>query len=297
MTLSKTSFLFPSQQRPQIDLILAWILAAAALAAAAIAIVVCMFLVQESLPAFADVGLTRFFTDTSWFPTTGQFGLGPMMLGTLLATIGAVVLAGPLGLASGIFVHFYVPAKLRFAYRRAMEILAGIPSVVYGFWGLMVVVPIVNNIQAPGASLFAAIIILAMMILPTMAMNADAAIGSVPSSYTMAARALGLNRAGIVTTAILPAAKSRLYTGVILSIGRAIGETLAVMMVCGNIVQVPASIFDPVRTLTANIALEMAYATGSHRAALFVSGLLLLILIVLLVLAAEAVDRRSAHVN
>ena len=130
-----------------------------------------------------------------------------------------------------------------------------------------------------------------------MAMNADAAIGSVPSSYTMAARALGLNRAGIVTTAILPAAKSRLYTGVILSIGRAIGETLAVMMVCGNIVQVPASIFDPVRTLTANIALEMAYATGSHRAALFVSGLLLLILIVLLVLAAEAVDRRSAHVN
>ncbi len=263
----------------------------------AVVVIIGIFLVKESAPAFSDVGFYPFFFDEFWHPTEGAFGMGPMFLGTLLSTAGAVLIAAPLGLISGIFIHFYLPETLKNTYRRAQEILAGIPSVVYGFWGLMVVVPVINEFEAPGASLLAAIIVLAIMILPTMALSADAAISSVPKSYILSAKALGLDRAGIITTAVLPAAKSSLFTGVVLSAGRAIGETMAVLMVCGNIVQFPKSIFDPIRTLTANIALEMAYAVGTHRSSLFVSGLFLLLIIIILVLFAEAASKRGRYAN
>jgi phosphate transport system permease protein len=194
---------------------------------------------------------------------------------------------------SAIFSRFYAPEHLRTAYRRLVELLAGIPSVVYGFWGLVVLVPLIGRLQPPGPSLLAGVIILAIMVLPTIALMADAAIENVPEPYLRAAAALGLSRWGTIRGVVLPAARSGLFTGVILETGRAIGETMAILMVCGNVVQTPDSLFDPIRTLTANIALEMAYAVGDHRAALFVTGLVLMAMIVALVIAAELTARRA----
>jgi len=179
--------------------------------------------------------------------------------------------------------HAYVP--------RMIELLAGIPSVVYGFWGLVVLVPQIAEIQPPGPSLIAGILILTIMILPTIALMADASLANVPQQYLRAAAALGLPRWATIWNVVFPAAKSGLFTGVILETGRAIGETMAILMVCGNVVQIPSSIFDPIRTLTANIALEMAYALGDHRAALFVSGLVLMAMIVALAVSAEWISR------
>jgi phosphate transport system permease protein len=168
-----------------------------------------------------------------------------------------------------------------------IELLAGIPSVVYGLWGLVVLVPLVARWQPPGASLMSAIIILTIMIVPTIALVAGAAIGSLPREYLQAAAALGLSRRRTVTSVVLPAARSGLLTAGLLATGRALGETMAVLMVAGNVVQTPTGLFQPVRTLTANIALEMAYAMGNHRSALFVSGLVLMAMVTVLVALAH----------
>ena len=250
--------------------------------AGAIVLLIVLFLVAEALPVLRHVGITRFFTDESWHPTANLYNLTPMLWGTLLVMTGSVVVATPLGILSAVFSHYYAPSWMRGSYRRMIELLAGIPSVVYGFWGLVVLVPWINRIHPPGLSLLAGIIVLTIMILPTIALMADAALANVPPAYLRGAAALGLSRWGTVRGVVLPAARSGLYTGVILETGRAIGETMAVLMVCGNVVQTPASFFAPMRTLTANIALEMAYATGDHRSALFVSGLCLMGIIVVL---------------
>ena len=278
------------------DTILIWTLRACASIAGAVVLLIGWFVLAEAIPALASIGLTRFFSDPSWHPTQGLYGLAPMLWGTLFATAGAVLLATPLGIAAGVFCNFYAPPPLARVYRRILELLAGIPSVVYGFWGLMVLVPLIGRLHPPGPSLLAGILVLTLMTLPTIALTADAAISSVPDDYRRAAAALGLTRFATVRRVILPVAKSGLLTGVILQVGRALGETMAILMVCGNQVQTPRSVFDPIRTLTANIALEMAYATGSHRGALFVSGLLLLCVIVCLVLVADLVARRRVHV-
>jgi len=174
-------------------------------------------------------------------------------------------------------------------------LLAGIPSVVYGLWGLVVLAPIIRRWQPPGVSLLAGVMVLAIMILPTIALVMDTAIAAVPKPHLESAAALGLGRAATVFRVILPTAKVGILTALVLGAGRAIGETMAVLMVCGNVVQLPASVFDPVRTLTANIALEMAYATADHRAALFVSGLMLLGLIVGMVAVVQWLHREEAH--
>ncbi len=279
--------------------LLTWVLRGCGAASAAVVVLIAAFLVTESIPGLRAVGLGRFFRDPSWHPAAaaaeGTFNLAPMVWGTLLSTAGAVLLAAPLGLLSAVFCRFYAPPALARPYRRLIELLAGIPSVVYGFWGLVVLVPLVARVRPPGASLLTGVLILALMVLPTVALTADAALESVPRRYLRGAAALGLGRWATLAGVALPAARSGVATGVILAAGRALGETMAVLMVCGNVVQVPASVFDPVRTLTANIALEMAYALGDHRSALFVSGLLLLALVSALVLAAEAVDRRRLH--
>lgn len=273
---------------------------ACALAAGAIVLLIFLFLVQESLPALAHVGFARFFTDADWHPTSeaasGSFNLVPMLVGTIAATAGSVLLATPLGLLSAAFCRFYAPPTLAAAYRRLVELLAGIPSVVFGFWGLVVLVPLVRRLEPPGPSLLAGILVLGTMILPTIALSAEAAFAAVPEGYLRGAAALGLSRRTTLLRVVVPAAGSGLFTGVLLATGRAIGETMAILMVCGNLVRTPDSLFAPIRTLTANIALEMAYALGDHRSALFVSGLLLLFLIVAFVAAAEHVGRRSLHV-
>lgn len=259
---------------------------------AAILLLMLGFLCLESFPLLREIGVSRFFTDPDWHPTSDRFNLVPMLLGTLLVSCGAVLLATPCGMASALFCRYYAPPSIATLYRRLIELLAGIPSVVYGFWGLVVLVPMINRLHPPGSSLLAGILVLALMILPTVALVAEASLKSVPVEYWQSAAALGLQRWGTIRGVIIPAAKSGLVTGIILAGGRAIGETMAVLMVCGNVVQVPQSLFDPVRTLTANIALEMAYATGNHRSALFVTGLILMVVISILVWAAEWLNCR-----
>lgn len=275
------------------DSLLLWTLRACALVAGVIVLLVALFLTLESWSALHHIGLARFFSDASWNPSAGLYNLLPMVWGTLWAMLGAVLVATPLGVASAVFCHYYAPPAVARVYRRLIELLAGIPSVVYGFWGLVVLVPLIRELHPPGPSLLAGIFILTLMILPTIALMADAALANVPAHYTRSAAALGLSRFRTVSGVVLPAARSGLYTGVILETGRAIGETMAILMVCGNIVQTPGSIFDPIRTLTANIALEMAYAEGDHRSALFVSGLTLLAMIVVLAALAEHFHRRG----
>ena len=291
MTLSNSNIL----SRWSIDELLCWILRGTAAIAGAIVLLIMVFLIVEAFPALHHVGLFRFFTDPSWHPAEGFYNLTPMLWGTLFAMTGSVLIATPLGILSAVFCHYYAPPAIARLYRRLIELLAGIPSVVYGFWGLVVLVPLIAEIQPPGPSLLAGILILTIMILPTIALMADASLANVPQQYIRGAAALGLPRWATIRGVVFPAAKSGLFTGVILEIGRAIGETMAILMVCGNVVQIPSSIFDPIRTLTANIALEMAYALGDHRAALFVSGLVLLAMIVALALAAEWISRGRVY--
>ncbi len=256
------------------------------------------FVVLEALPALRHVGPQRFLGDPSWHPAAeaarGTFNLLPMLWGTLLVTAGAVAVATPLGIASAIYGNFYAPRYIVRIHRRLIELLAGIPSVVYGFFGIVVLIHWIARLHPPGPSLLAGVVILAVMILPTVALTADAAFAALPKELLRGAAALGLSRWRTIHGVVLPAARTGLATGVLLETGRALGETMAVLMVCGNVVQTPGSLFDPLRTLTANIALEMAFALGDHRAALFVTGLVLLALVGVLVGTAGILSRRRA---
>lgn len=265
-----------------------------AIASGSIVLLILGFLVVEAWPALrpgGSIGVSGFVSDPSWHPIEEKFNLLPMVAASLLAMGGAMVLAVPLGIASALFCAWYAPKGVAAVYRRVLELLAGIPSVVYGFWGLVVLVPLIGRWQPPGASLLAGILILTVMVLPTVALLSEAAIANVPRSTVNGAAALAMGRWSMIRRVVLPAAKSGIATACLLAAGRAIGETMAVLMVCGNVVQLPGlspdGVFDPVRTLTANIALEMGYAFGAHRAALFVTGLILLGVIVALVVAAE----------
>ena len=262
-----------------------------ALTSGAIVLLILFFLLGEAIPLVREVGLARFLIDPSWHPVSNEFNLTPMLAGTLLVMTASVLIATPLGILSAVFCQYYAPPALAQLYRRLIELLAGIPSVVYGFWGLVVLVPLIGRLHPPGPSLLAGTLILTLMILPTIALVADASFANVAPEYLKGAAALGLSRWATIRGVVFPAARAGLITGVILETGRAIGETMAVLMVCGNVVQVPQSMFDPVRTLTANIALEMAYAVGNHRSALFVSGVVLMVLIGLLVALAEVLNR------
>lgn len=281
--------------RSRTDRWLLWLLRGCAALAASVVVIIVVFLLAEALPALRHVGLWRFFTDPSWNPAEGLYNLAPMLWGTVFVMTGSVLVATPLGMLSAVFCHYYAPPFVARLYRRLIELLAGIPSVVYGFWGLVSLVPLIAKVQPPGASLLAGIAILTIMILPTIALMADAALAGVPHHYLQGAAALGLSRWATIRGVVFPAARSGLFTGVILETGRALGETMAVLMVCGNVVQTPRSLFEPMRTLTANIALEMAYALGDHRSALFVSGLLLTALIVVLVTAAEIISKERIY--
>ena len=273
------------------EVVLVWILRGMATLSGAIGLLIIVFLCGNAWNVLQAVGLARFWSDSSWHPTREQYNLLPMLWGTLLVTLGAVAIATPLGIGSAVFCQYYAPSAIAHIYRRMIELLAGIPSVVYGFWGLVVLVPIINRLHPPGPSLLAGILILGLMILPTVALVADASFASLPAEYRRSSAALKLGPWATVWGVMFPAAKSGLITGIILETGRAIGETMAVLMVCSNVVQIPKSIFAPVRTLTANIALEMAYATGNHQGALFVSGLMLMAMVLLLVAIAEAINR------
>jgi phosphate transport system permease protein len=263
--------------------------------AALILILIVFFTAAEALPGLRKIGIVSFFTDMSWHPhaeaTNGSFGLAPMIIGSLFATLGAVLIAGPLGLGSALLCRYYAPPRVANAYRRLIELMAGLPSVAFGLWGLTVLAPAIQAWRPPGQSLLAATIILSLMILPTLMLLADSALGAVPGSYLRGASSLGLSRTATILQIAIPAARAGLFAAVVLAACRAIGETLAVLMVAGNVVQIPSSVFDPIRTLTANVALELGYAAGDHRSALFVSGLILLCVSAVLVITSQWVAR------
>ena len=287
-----TSLMQGANGRVSIDTVVKFWLQLIASIAILLVFMIVAFLMYESRTALAEIGW-RLWSDDAWFPketaSEGKFGMFPIAVGTLLVAFGAISLAAPIGVASAIFNQFYAPRYVAVVYRRLVELLVGIPSVVFGFWGLVVLCPTISWLvdyfgrpPIPGPSLLSAVIVVALMILPTVMLMSETAFKSVPASYLHGAAALGMGRLAAIRHIVLPQAKVGITTGVVLAMARAIGETMAVVMVAGNIVRVPSSMFDPVRTLTANIALEMDFATGVHRSALFSSGLILLGLVAIL---------------
>lgn len=293
MTLFSSNILSHST----IDRLFLWSLRILAILAGSLLVLVIGFVLRESWPAVAQVGLARVYSDSGWFPTDNSYLLTPMIIGSLLAAGGSILLGAPLGIASAIFCHFYASPILSRWYRRMIELLAGIPSVVFGFWGLVVLVPFIASWHPPGPSLLAGILILTLMTLPTIMLIAHSSIAQIPTTYIHGATALGLSRRAMLWHIVLPASRSGLLTGVFLGLARALGETMAILMVCGNVVQYPSHIFDPIRTLTANIALEMAYALDSHRSVLFISGVLLMALVLCSVIVAETLRKKTTYAH
>ncbi len=267
----------------------------AALTAAAIVLLILVFVTIEAWPALRDPGPSRFVTDRNWFPLSGQFGLLPMLTASVLTTVGAVLLAAPAGIAAALWVRFWAPPIFAWLHRRAIAILAGTPSVVFGHWGLVVLAPLIAHWGGSGQSLLTAVIVLALMTLPTIALASDAALGSIDDELVRGGAALGLGRWDIASRVVLPAARSSLLAGILLAAARAVGETMAVLMVAGNVPAFPDSLLAPVRTLTANMALEMGYASASHRSILFVSALLLMVAVAIPYLLASVARPRSDH--
>jgi len=264
-----------------------------ALSAVSSLILITVFIFLEGLPLIIHTGLKDFIFSTHWAPTKGHFGIAAMIVSSVLVTLGAMVIGVPLGLACAIVLAEFSPEGLRRILKPTLELLAGIPSVVYGFLGVIWLVPLIRDyLGGPGLSLLAGSMILGIMILPTIISISIDALTAVPNLYREGSIALGATRWQTVKGVVLPAASSGIITAIILGMGRAIGETMAVIMVAGNALQLPSSFLDPVRTLTSNIALELGYAAGRHREALFATGIVLFVIIMVLNLSATLITRR-----
>lgn len=281
-----TSFVDRASSRSRGSSFISWTTIGSAAVSGAIVVLILGFVVVSALPALRSIGIHHFISDSAWYPSQSQYRIVPMFVGTVAVSALAVGLATPAGILSAIFMRYYARGPVAALYRAVVELLGGIPSVVYGFWGLMVIVPVLARTFPPGSCLLTGGIVLALMILPTMTLTADAAFAAIPEEYLAGAAALGMTKSSTVVRVVLPCARGGLFAGLLLESGRAVGETMAVLMVSGNIPLVPRSVFSPVRTLTANIALEMAYAVGTHRSALFVSGLAIGVLVVVLMVLA-----------
>ncbi len=267
-------------------------------AAAAVSILavllICVFLFANGIPAMAEIGLPDFLFGTTWRPGNDIYGIFPMIVGSVYVTAGAMVVGVPIGLLCAIFLSRFAHKGVAAVLKPGVELLAGIPSVVYGFFGLMVFVPFIRqHMEGRGLSLLAASVLLGIMILPTIITVAQSALDAVPKQYYQGSLALGADHERSVFRVVFPAARSGMLAGVVLGVGRAIGETMAVIMVAGNQAVVPGSIFDGVRTMTANIVLEMGYATGLHRGALIATGVVLLVFILLVTLLINAIKKRG----
>lgn len=262
---------------------------------------ICVFLFANGIPAMKEIGFMEFLTGERWKPTNEIFGILPMIMGSIYVTAGAIILGVPIGILTSVFMAKYCPKKIYPVLKGATELLAGIPSVVYGFFGLVVLVPLIRDIcqkfhwGGNGSSILTASILLGMMLLPTIIGVTESAIRSVPAHYYEGALALGATHERSIFSVVLPAAKSGVVAGIVLGIGRAIGETMAVIMVAGNQARMPAGIVRGVRTLTANIVLEMGYAAGLHREALIATAVVLFVFILLINLSVSLLNRRAQH--
>ncbi len=256
-------------------------------------LLICMFLFANGIPAMHKIGLTDFLFGLKWKPGSELYGIFPMIVGSLYVTAGAIILGVPVGLMTAVFLSRFCPEWLHKIIKPAVDLLAGIQSVVYGFFGLMIV-PFVRNVfGGNGSSILTASILLGMMILPTIISVSETSLNAVPQNYYEGSRALGATHERSVFMTVLPAAKSGIIAGIILGIGRAIGETMAVIMVAGNQARIPDSILKGVRTLTANIVIEMGYATDLHREALIATGVVLFVFILLINLSFNLVKKGS----
>lgn len=252
------------------------------------------FIIVRGAPIIAKVGVIDFVFGMKWAPTQGDFGIFPMIVGSVSVTLGAAIIGVPIGICCSIFLFEFAPATLRTIFRPAIQLLSGIPSVVYGFWGLIYIVPFIRKyLGGPGLSILAGSIILAIMILPTIISISEVSLLALPRQYKEGALALGMTHWQTIYYLLLPSAKSGIVAAVILGIGRAIGETMAVIMVLGNAVALPGSVLDPVRTLTTNIGIEMGYASGEHQEALFATGIVLFVIIMILNSLAQYITRRK----
>jgi phosphate transport system permease protein len=257
-------------------------------------LLISIFIFNEGLPIIIKTGVGNFIFGAHWAPTKGHFGILAMILSSIYVTVGAMIFGVPLALACAIVLAEFAPANLTRFLKPTIELLAGIPSVVYGFLGVVLLVPLIRDyLGGPGLSLLAAAMILGIMILPTVISISIDAINAVPNIYREGSIALGATQWQTIRKLVLPAARSGIITAIILGMGRAIGETMAVIMVAGNALKIPTSILDPVRTLTANIALELGYASGAHREALFATGIVLFIIIMILNTSAALITGRK----
>jgi len=248
----------------------------------AIALII-LFVFSKGLPLIGKVGLMNFIFSTTWDPTNGQFGIATMIVGSLSITLAALVWGVPLGLALSIFLAELAPPRISGVMSAMVELLAGIPSVVYGFFGLVIIVPFIrDHLGSPGFSILAGALILGIMILPTIVNIARDAIRAVPREYREGSLALGATQWQTISKIVLPTARSGIITAIVLGMGRAIGETMAVVLITGNVTRMPESILSPIRTMTSNVVLEMGYASGDHQLALFATGVVLFVFIIIL---------------
>ena len=273
------------------------IFAVAACASVLAVALICIFLFANGIPAMSKIGFGKFLTGELWRPKNDIYGIFPMIVGSLYVTAGAIIIGVPIGILTAVFMAFYCPKAIYRPLKMATELLAGIPSVVYGFFGLVVMVPFVReHFKGNGQSILTAALLLGIMILPTIISVSESSIRAVEESYYEGALALGATHERSVFTVVVPAAKSGVFAAVVLGVGRALGETMAVMMVVGNQARVPDSIFKGVRTLTTNIVLEMGYATDLHREALIATGVVLFVFILIINISFSILKLSLIHI-
>ena len=265
-------------------------------------VLICAFLFANGIPAIGEIGVFNFLLGETWKPGNDIYGILPFILGSIYVTAGAIIIGVPVGLLTAIFMARFCPKKIYRFLKPAVDLLAGIPSVVYGFFGMVVMVPFVRDFfgrtlgfGGNGSSMFTASVMLGIMILPTIISVGESSIRAVPDSYYEGSLALGATHERSVFCTIVPAAKSGIMAGVILGIGRAIGETMAVIMIAGNQPRMPKGIFEGVRPWTSNIVMEMGYATDLHREALIATAVVLFVFILLINLSFSLVKRRGAN--
>lgn len=259
-------------------------------------LLICIFLFANGLPTIAQIGPLKFLFGQEWKPSNNKFGILPMIVASIYVTGGAILVGVPIAVLTSVFMARYCPKKIYGVLKSGIELMAGIPSIVYGFFGLVLIVPLIRDVfGGPGASMLAAIILLGIMILPTIVGVTEAAIRGVPESYYEGSLALGATKERSIYAVMLPAAKSGILAGIVLGIGRAIGETMAVVMIAGNQPRMPKGLLKGVRTMTMNIVTDMGYATGLHRQALIATAVVLFVFILIINLSLSLLNRRSEN--
>lgn len=258
-------------------------------------VLICLFIFANGIPAMQEIGFFKFLFGTFWKPSSGEYGIFPMIIASIYVTAGAIIVGVPTGILTAVFFTKYCPKRLYKILKPAVDLLAGIPSIVYGFFGLVVIVPLMQDLTGTsGKGILTASILLGIMILPTVISTTESSLRAVPSSYMEGSLALGATKERSIFKAMFPAAKSGIAAGIILGIGRAIGETMAVVMVCGNQAIMPESITSGVRTMTANIVLEMGYAADLHRGALIATAAVLFVFILIINICFSLIKRKEA---